>query len=227
MVENDYRTFRREWSERLKKLRAILGKPDQHQQAIDLFMQQHAVLHTAQISQPETWSYADEVMNGLSETQIRQIPEGDEHSVAWLLWHLARIEDVALNVLVAGSPQVWNAGDWEGQLRAPIHNTGNAMTAEEVSQLSTAISIKALLNYRLAVGRRTREIVQRLQPEELKQKVDPARIKQILDDGAVVEAASSITDYWSRRTVAGLLLMPATRHNLVHLNEIEKLKKKL
>lgn len=31
--------------------------------------------------------------------------------------------------------------------------------------------------------------------------------------------ARFVTDYWSRRTIAGLLLMPATRHNFVHLNE--------
>jgi len=58
----------------------------------------------------------------------------------------------------------------------------------------------------------------------LKQKVDPIRLQQALDEGAVVEAARGIVDYWSRRTIAGLLLMPATRHSLVHLNEALRLK---
>jgi hypothetical protein len=40
----------------------------------------------------------------------------------------------------------------------------------------------------------------------------------------VVEAARGIADYWSKRNVAGLLLMPATRHNLIHLNEAFLLK---
>ena len=32
--------------------------------------------------------------------------------------------------------------------------------------------------------------------------------------------------YWSKRDIAGLLLMPATRHNIVHLNEALRIKKK-
>jgi hypothetical protein len=31
-------------------------------------------------------------------------------------------------------------------------------------------------------------------------------------------------DYWSRRTVAGLLLMPPTRHCFLHLNEALRIK---
>jgi hypothetical protein len=40
-----------------------------------------------------------------------------------------------------------------------------------------------------------------------------------MDEGAVVAAAKGVVEYWGRRNTAGLLLMPATRHNLVHLNE--------
>jgi len=47
-----------------------------------------------------------------------------------------------------------------------------------------------------------------------------------MDEGAVVEAARPIADYWAKRNVASLLLMPATRHNLVHLNEALELKRK-
>jgi hypothetical protein len=78
----------------------------------------------------------------------------------------------------------------------------------------------------LAVGRRTREIVKQLQPAELKQKVEPSRLQQVLDEGAVVEAARGIVDYWSKRNTAGLLLMPATRHNLIHLNEALQIKRR-
>jgi hypothetical protein len=32
-----------------------------------------------------------------------------------------------------------------------------------------------------------------------------------------------VVDYWSRRDVAGLLLMPPTRHTIVHWNEARKI----
>jgi hypothetical protein len=74
------------------------------------------------------------------------------------------------------------------------------------------------------VGRGTRQLVRQLEPDELAQKVDPARLQRLLDEGAVVEQARWLIDYWSRRTIAGLLLMPPTRHNMVHLNESLRLK---
>jgi hypothetical protein len=60
----------------------------------------------------------------------------------------------------------------------------------------------------------------------LKQQVDPIRVQQVMDEGVVVEEARAIANYWSRRNIAGLLLMPATRHNLVHLNEALRLKRR-
>jgi hypothetical protein len=130
-----------------------------------------------------------------------------------------------MNMLVAGEPQVLNQGEWLKKLKTEVRHTGNAMSREEILQLSNEIDIHALEQYCLAVGRRTREIIILLHPDELNQKVDPARIQRIWDEGAAIKAAQYIVDYWSKRTKAGLLLMPPTRHWLVHLNEALKLKK--
>jgi hypothetical protein len=131
-----------------------------------------------------------------------------------------------MNMLVAGSPQILNQDNWPSQMKVDTHHSGNAMEVEEIRQLSNQILIPALRDYRAAVGRRTREIVEDIQPQDLKNKVDPERIDKVRSEGAVVEAASEIIDYWSKRNIAGLLLMPATRHNLVHLNESLRLKEK-
>jgi hypothetical protein len=100
------------------------------------------------------------------------------------------------------------------------------MEPSAIANFSNTIDIEALLAYRLDVGRRTQEIVSRLQPPYLRLKVEPSRMRRLWDEGAVVEAARGIADYWSKRTIAELLLMPATRHNLIHLGEALKLKRK-
>jgi hypothetical protein len=129
-----------------------------------------------------------------------------------------------MNMLVSGSPQLINQENWFERMKADFRHTGNAMDGSEIEVLSATINIEALRAYRLAVGRRTRQIVQGLGPEELKRKVNSTRLQQVMDEGAVVKASRGIVDYWSKRDIAGLLLMPATRHNLVHLNEALKLK---
>jgi hydroxypyruvate isomerase len=197
---------------------------DQHDEAMQLFFSQHAMLHSAKMAQLEQWSFEDAILNDMTQEQIRRIPHNCEHSVAWNIWHIARIEDVTMNMLVAGSTQILNQSNWKEKMKISVRDTGNVMNEEGVADLSEKIDIMALREYRVNVGQQTRKIVKRLQPVDLKRKVDIARIQNIKKEGAVVDAASDLLEYWRKRNIAGLLLMPATRHNLVHLNEALQLK---
>ncbi len=208
------------------ELRRIMMSSSQHRKAIELFLKQHAMLHSAKMAQTEPWSFEDEVLNDMIEGQIRRIPKNCDHSVAWNIWHIARIEDVTMNLLVDGSPQILQRDNWLERISVSARDTGNAMNRDEIATLSATIDIEALRAYRLAVGRRTHEIVKGLRPEELKQKVQPSRLQQVMDKGALVEAAAGIKEYWGRRNIAGLLMMPATRHSLVHLNQALSLKRR-
>jgi len=126
---------------------------------------------------------------------------------------------------VAGETQVLYRDDWLRKLNVSVLHTGNSMTKKDVVDLSSVIDVDALRNYRMAVGRRTEEIVKELEPGVLKQKVATSRLELLIQEGAVVEKARGLIDYWGRRDVAGLLLMPPTRHCFVHLNEAAKIKK--
>ena len=207
------------------ELRSIMMRSNQHDKAIQLFLNQHAMLHSRNMAQTTLWSFEDEVLNDMSAVQMRCIPPGREHSVAWLIWHMTRCEDITMNLLVAATPQILHTGGWLKQMRMTVCDTGNAMDRTTLADFSKAIDIEALRNYRIAVGRRTREIVKQLLPADLKRKVESSRMQQVMSEGAVVEAARGIADYWRKRNVAGLLLMPATRHNLIHLNEALQLKR--
>lgn len=217
---------RKHWNEQQQLLQKALLRGNNHRQAIELFLEQHARLHADSMAETGAWSFEDEVLDGLNAASMRCIPKNSEHSIAWILWHLARIEDVTMNMLIAGTPQILVRGGWLEKLKTDIHHTGNAMTADEIALLSQAVDVDALKNYRVAVGRRTREIVGQIRAQELKEKVNPARLQAIREVGAVVEAASEISAYWGGRTIAGLLLMPPTRHNFLHLNEALRVRQK-
>jgi hypothetical protein len=217
--------FRKRCLKRQTELRLIMLTFDQHDEAIRQFLSQHATLHSKKIAQTEPWSFEDEILDDMAEEQMRQIPQVSEHSIVWLIWHMARCEDITMNLLVAGTPQILNKDDWLKQMKITVCDTGNAMDRVSLANFSNMVEIEALRNYRLAVGRRTREIVKQLQPQDLKRKVESSRLQQVMLEGAAVEAARGIADYWGKRNVAGLLLMPATRHNLIHLNEALRLKR--
>jgi hypothetical protein len=88
------------------------------------------------------------------------------------------------------------------------------------------IDIPALRAYRLAVGWRRREIVRALLPGDFRRKVDSIRLAKVLEESGVLPSQLWLIDYWAGLTFAGLLLMPPTRHCLVHLNEAAKIKRK-
>lgn len=223
----EIKLFRRQWNEGQKNLRRALSSSEGTDQAIELFLGQHKVLHSDKIAPAVGWSYADAIFDGMGEDAVRCIPSKREHSVAWCVWHAARIEDVTMNMLVVGSEQIFERDSWAQRLKVAARDTGNGMDVAAASALSQAIDISELRAYRLAVGRRTREIVSELQPAQMREKVKPERLERILAEGAVARTERDLIAYWSRRTIAGLLLMPPTRHNMVHLNEAWQLRKRV
>ena len=214
------------WSDGQQTLRRAIASK-QLQAAIGQFLIQHAMVHSLRVSRMDVWSFEDELWQGLTKQDFRTIPPQGEHSIAWILFHMARIEDITMNMLVAGSSQLYTKENWGTKLKSTIHHSANRMNDASIVELSASLDPKALREYRLSVGRQTRAIVKKLKMEELTSKVDPARIQKLQEDGVVIPEAMGIVDYWGSRTIAGLLLMPPTRHNFTHLNEARRLKQKL
>ena len=62
---------------------------------------------------------AHEVVAGLSEDQLAQVPSPGANSIAWLVWHLARIQDDHIADL-AGREQVWTGDGWQDRFGLPF-----------------------------------------------------------------------------------------------------------
>lgn len=130
-----------------------------------------------------------------------------------------------MNILIADGNQVFD-DRWKTRLNTTVTDTGNALTDEEIICLSKSLNIPELLNYRNEVGRRTREIVQNLLAEDMKRNVSQQGLDRILSEGGITQQEDSIwlLDFWGKKDVAGLLLMPPTRHVIMHLNDCCKWK---
>lgn len=216
------------WGFNQKRLRDIFVKVDKFPEAIHLCLEQHAMVHTSEMSQSNIVTLEDELWEGLHKDTFCTMPTIKDETIAWSLWHITRIEDITMNILVANETQIIYKGNWLEKLGVTVCDTGNSMTDEEIIDLSSRLNMQELRQYRIAVGRKTREIITSLQPADLKGKIKADRLQRILDEGAVlnVESANWLIDFWGRKNVAGILLMPVTRHQMVHLNAAMHLKKK-
>lgn len=79
---------------------------------------------------------AHQAVRGLSREQLSARPGPDANSIAWLIWHLARVQDDHVSE-VAGQPQTWTAGGWVGRFRLPFHEhaTGYGQSSDEVGRV--------------------------------------------------------------------------------------------
>jgi len=102
------------------------------------------------------------------------------------------------------------------------------MSEDDIMEFSKNINMEELKNYRIEVGRRTRDIVENLSTQDMKRNFDKHRLQRILDERAVldVKASNWLIDFWGRKNVAGIILMPMTRHQVIHINESLSAKKK-
>ncbi len=140
---------------------------------------------------------------------------------------MTRIEDITSNILIADDSQVLNGG-WLKRLNSEILDTGNAMTVKEIEDFSNRVNMRELRSYRIAVGRKTQTIIKQLKSDDPGRKMTSTQLKRIIDEGGVldVEGSKWLIHFWGRKTVSGILLMPITRHQIVHLNDSLRIKEK-
>lgn len=217
---------RKLWNGWHRELHTALKTGDRDK-AVETFINLHAMVHSRRISKDGLHSFEDELLDGITPIQFRQTPPHFSHSIAWIIWHLARIEDITMNILIADSQQIFDRDSWADKLNIKAAHAGNNMPHSQMLKISQQIDFEELRKYRQAVGRQTRKIVKKIRPEQYQQAVDPARIKRIRDERAMLPEAEGVVKYWSRRTIAGLLLMPPTRHCFFHLNEAGRIRQKL
>ena len=187
----------------------------------------HSLIHTSEMSNSNYRTFEDELWEEMNDTVFRLIQKNKNTSIAWNLWHITRIEDITSNILIADDFQVLD-NEWLTKLNSEILDTGNAMTLKEVEIFSNKIDMNELRNYRIAVGRKTQSIIKQLKSNDLKRKMTSQQLKRIMDEGGVldVEGSKWLIDFWGRKTVSGIVLMPITRHQIVHLNDSLKIKSK-
>jgi uncharacterized damage-inducible protein DinB len=110
-------------------------------------------------------------VRALNEEQLTYRMDPDSNSIAWLAWHLSRIQDDHI-ADVGGTDQVWLSGQWWQRFELPFHRyaTGYGHSSQEVAAVRTPARL--LLDYYDAVHERTLEYVGGLTDEELSRVVD-------------------------------------------------------
>lgn len=115
---------------------------------------------------------AEAAMERLAPARLVERPAPGTNTIAWLIWHLTRVQDHHLSELM-DAPQIWVADGWAASLGlAPDpDNTGYGHSVEEVESVRPD-GPDALLGYLHEVDRRTRPFLAAQTPADLERIVD-------------------------------------------------------
>jgi uncharacterized damage-inducible protein DinB len=114
----------------------------------------------------------EKTVNGLSAEQLSDRPGGEGNSIAWLVWHLTRIQDDHI-ADVAHSKQIWTSKGWAERFALPLDDadTGYGHTSDQVAVVRVS-SGNLLTGYFDAVYQRTLDYLSNLTGEDLDRVVD-------------------------------------------------------
>lgn len=136
--------------------------------------------------------HVDGVTDGLTEDVSSYRPTPDANSIAWLIWHSARVQDAQV-CDIAGTGQVWTGHGWVDRfgLDLPRDSTGYSHSSAEVDKVRAPTDL--LAGYYHDVHTMTLAYVAGVTADELARVVDTrwtppvtasARLVSIIDDCA-------------------------------------------
>jgi DinB superfamily len=150
---------------------ASQAQPD----ATGFFLDQHAFVH----------QIVDQlVLAGVDDEVLLRAPGRGLNSLAFLLWHATRWEDVLVNTWIGGQPQVIEDPAWRSVLTAAGRHVGTGLSEDEVAEHVQGVDPASLRGYWGAVGDRTRAVIARMPSEDLTGTVDNTRLSGASADGA-------------------------------------------
>jgi hypothetical protein len=113
--------------------------------ALDALERVHSILHRT--------------LTGLTLDEVHRQPTPETNSIAWLTWHLTRVQDDGLAGLF-DQEQAWISQGWHAKfaLAPDPENTGQGHSAEQVAAFRAA-SVQLLLDYHDSVFAQSKAFV--------------------------------------------------------------------
>ncbi|HSE04007.1 MAG TPA: DinB family protein [Methylomirabilota bacterium] len=187
--------------------------------ARDLLLDEHGRMHTSAVA-GEKANLADRTFGGLSDEQMRVRPREDLNSLAWLMWHIARAEDIFANVILSGRNQVVD-DSWLARLKISRRDFGIGMTKPEVAELTTGVDVAALRDYRDAVGRRTQEMIRGFGSVDFQGELQAAALEKAVALGCFGPKGEMVAKAFTGRPRVGILGGLLVTHSAMHMGEAQ------
>lgn len=214
----------KDWSDKNKKMQTLISKEATFDEGIKVLLELRA----------ELFEQVTSIVKTFPPEAFYQLPFGEgegnhQTTLAWSLWHKFRIEDIVAHTLILKNDQLLFTDDWLEKTRVSIITTGNELSADKLIDFSKQLDIKATYDYCKAVMNSTNKLLKSLNFADLKKKFTDEDRARLLATNCVSsdESAAWLIDFWCGKNIKGLIKMPFSRHWIMHVEAMNRIKDKL
>ncbi|MCR5295949.1 MAG: DUF3795 domain-containing protein [Clostridiales bacterium] len=214
----------KDWAEKNKKMQSLIAKEATFREGLTVLFE----------LRDELFGLISSIVNTFPVEAFYQMPFPGAvgyHSktLAYSMWHIFRIEDIVAHTLITQDDQVLFTDGWLEKTKSTIITTGNELKGTEIVTFSEHLDVKAVCEYCRAVMNATNGLLQKLEYRDLKRKFTDTDRERLTGSQCVStdEDAFWLIDYWCRKDIRGLIQMPFSRHWIMHIEAMCRIKEKL
>ena len=212
------------WSDKNKQMQTLISKEATFSEGIKILLE----------LRNDLFEQITSIVKTFPPVAFYQLPFGEgegnhQTTLAWSLWHTFRIEDIVAHTLILKDSQILFKDGWQKKTNSPIITTGNELGGEQLIDFSKKLNIKAVYEYCKAVMESTNELLTRMQFVDLKKTFTDDDRNNLIASKCVSDDESSVwlIDYWCSKNIKGLIQMPLSRHWIMHVEAMRRIKNKL
>jgi hypothetical protein len=124
----------------------------------------------ASLNQSE--GYLKRSLEGLTQEDAAWRPNDDCNSIAFILWHTARVEDFFISRVIQRKPEIYEG--WQEKLGTPARESGFGYTPEQLGAWPVP-KLEDVVGYADAVRKSTLAFLDELPPEKMLELARPDR----------------------------------------------------
>ncbi|MHB8105030.1 MAG: DinB family protein [Dehalococcoidales bacterium] len=123
------------------------------------------------MSLEETKVYVEGALKGLTQEDLAWTPKPHSNSIAFLMWHLARVEDIWINRLIQGNQDCYEKDGWYKKFGTPAEDSGMGYDVAKLKAWPVP-KLELLKEYAAAMRKNTISFVKSLSEKQLEEVKD-------------------------------------------------------
>ena len=122
----------------------------------------------------QSQDYLNRALDGLTQDEAAWSPNAECNNIAFILWHMTRVEDFFVNRVIQREGELYEVEGWREKLGTPAKDTGYQYTVEQLQDWRVP-KLELLREYANSVRKKTLSLLSSSSAEKLSEVPRPDR----------------------------------------------------